>query len=272
MELRLALILAFSLPFVVCSAGAGEPSNLPEISEDQDMARIMGGEIAKVRDYPYQVSFQLGIRRYWRHFCAGAIIKNRWILTAASCFDDIEDLKTVRVVAGTIYWRKNRQVAEIKKVIPHNKYNNETGNKDIAMVKIDPPLDLTSEFVDLVTLPKRKRDLTDAMTTATGWGLEEEDDTRMTRKLQVANLKVFGTKLCHKMYAAIDKEVTPNMLCAAYPGRGPCTGDVGSPLVINGTRELIGIYNFGDGCDSGKNPAVYARIPKFNKWIKGNLD
>lgn len=44
--------------------------------------RIVGGDLVSIEDYPYQVSVQL----LGSHYCGGAIISDRYILSAAHCF------------------------------------------------------------------------------------------------------------------------------------------------------------------------------------------
>lgn len=52
----------------------------------------MSGQDAKPGQFPYLVSLQFGkppLVRY-QHFCGGAILNERWILTAADCLDGVE--------------------------------------------------------------------------------------------------------------------------------------------------------------------------------------
>lgn len=46
--------------------------------------RIVGGDIATIGQFPYQVSLQ----SYNEHICGGSIISSTHILTAAHCVDD----------------------------------------------------------------------------------------------------------------------------------------------------------------------------------------
>lgn len=65
--------------------------------------RIYGGEEAPLGQFPYQVSLRLG---GWspglgfKHYCGGAIITNRFILTAAHCYGIGFPMKWFRAVVG----------------------------------------------------------------------------------------------------------------------------------------------------------------------------
>lgn len=48
-------------------------------------SRIVGGTEAQIGAWPWLVSLQIQSGRYRAHVCAGSLVKNRWVLTAAHC-------------------------------------------------------------------------------------------------------------------------------------------------------------------------------------------
>lgn len=61
--------------------------------------RIVGGEDAQPNQFPYMASLRR--RSSNNHFCAGSIVNNFWVLTAAHCTID-ETILSIEVAVGSL--------------------------------------------------------------------------------------------------------------------------------------------------------------------------
>lgn len=58
------------------------PPVAPDCGKPQLLNRIVGGEDSMDAEWPWVVS----IRKNGTHHCAGSLLTNRWVVTAAHCF------------------------------------------------------------------------------------------------------------------------------------------------------------------------------------------
>jgi trypsin len=56
------------------------------ISPEGTDGRIVGGELADIKNLPYQASIQLNFYRNFYHICGGSILNENTIISAAHCF------------------------------------------------------------------------------------------------------------------------------------------------------------------------------------------
>ncbi|NWX91976.1 TMPS5 protease, partial [Nothoprocta pentlandii] len=234
-------------------------------------ARVLGGADAPRGRWPWQVSVQHGSQ----HRCGGSVLAPDWIVTAAHCVHSYRRRREASnwlVFAGVVTHGAAGQEAgtAVEKIIYHSLYDDKTLDYDIALMKLQAPLNF-SDAVRAVCLPPARQDLLQgSYCWVSGWGYTSPQQAQITETLKEALVPLIGTKLCNSscMYAG---ELTARMLCAGYPhGQiDACQGDSGGPLVCQDgpTWRLVGIVSWGQGCGEPNHPGVYTNVAQLLPWI-----
>ncbi|CAG2209011.1 TMPRSS2 [Mytilus edulis] len=201
---------------------SGAQCGIPDVTSH----RIVGGTVATVHAYPWQVSLRYGSH----HMCGGTIIDSQWILTAAHCFEDTTH--SYWTVATGIHDRGHiyrSQVHNVRNVIVHTGYSSRSNHNDIALIKLDKPLDLTDSTTKAACLPNKHEDFDGLVCTVTGWGALHTDGPG-TRLLNEVDVPIMDSNRC-KYY--LGNVIYGSNICAGYNqgGRDACQGDSGGPLV-----------------------------------------
>ncbi|XP_072806717.1 plasma kallikrein isoform X2 [Vicugna pacos] len=241
-----------------------------DICATKTNTRIVGGTNSDWGEWPWQVSLQVKLRAQ-SHLCGGSIIGHQWVLTAAHCFDGLPLSNVWRIYGGMLNLSeitKETPFSQIKEIIIHHNYKISEGSHDIALIKLETPLNYT-DFQKPVCLPSK--DDTNTIYTncwVTGWGFTEEKG-KIQDTLQKANIPLVSNAECQKSYK--EYKITKQMICAGYKegGKDACKGDSGGPLVCkhNGIWHLVGITSWGEGCARREQPGVYTKVAEYMDWI-----
>jgi secreted trypsin-like serine protease len=181
------------------------------------LAKIIGGESAQQDTWGWIVSLRSGNS----HFCGGSILNQRYIITAAHCFEKrMHSLSTITVCAGT-----NRlsgtcsQTRSAQHVINHSAYNNRTLENDIALIRVNIPFDFADTSVARICLPHviqhTEYPQVGTYVIAVGWGKTEtipNPDALQQVTVQVVN------KSADSCQSAVFNHRL--QLCAAASGKG----------------------------------------------------
>lgn len=243
-----------------------QPPQEPVSSSEQE---IVNGTDTTIGANPWQVMV-LGYR-----FCGGSVLNENWILTAQHCVRDPEGRLWTPdfVVAGstTISGGTNGQVRGVAQVIPYPGYVDTSQGKDVALLRLSAPLDLSGPDVKAIPLVTPV-DESSRVTTpgvvgrATGWGRLYVDGPTPDA-LQTTDLIIQSNSVAQAAYPT--HNITADQLTASALGTGICVGDSGGPLTVlkGDTRALAGVLSWGYGCGDSRYPPMSARVSSFEPWI-----
>ncbi|KAF0290610.1 Serine proteinase stubble [Amphibalanus amphitrite] len=198
--------------------------------------RIVGGKNAPFGSFPWQVSVRrtsfFGLST--THRCGGALLNEQWVATAGHCVDDLV-LSQIRIRVGEYDFGSVQEPFPYQErnaagKFVHPKYNFYSFEYDLALVKLERPVDLAPN-VHPICLPGNDDRLVGENATVTGWGRLSEGGT------------------------------LPSILQQ---------GDSGGPLQVRGKDGrwfLAGIISWGIGCAEPNLPGVCTRISKFTDWV-----
>lgn len=234
------------------SGGARRSKSKLSNSEGATKTRIVAGDRADPLEYPFIVSVQT---RQGVHFCGGSLIHERFVLSAAHCFEETAP-RDVVVVIGEHRLRDGDPLAsceerrDVVRIYNHPAYNSMTSENDMALLELSAPSsyqpiplheggDLRSDCVDsnlhipLVTV---------------GWGtLTYGGQSPFT--LQETTVYSVPTEYCSRVYGQpmIDAEICTYDWAAEEPEErsDSCQGDSGGPLLLPDTTSPAGYQQVG---------------------------
>uniref|UniRef100_A0A1B0GJV0 Putative trypsin-1 n=1 Tax=Lutzomyia longipalpis TaxID=7200 RepID=A0A1B0GJV0_LUTLO len=240
-----------------------------ECGVPNDHTRIVGGMETKERYLPW-----MGLLTYnYRFYCGCTLITDRYALTAAHCVKGFQPRYIrVHLLEHDVKNLRNDTVRGVVGFKIHNQYDSNTYNCDIALLKLDKPLEF-KEPLKPVCLPDFKKSFTGVDGIVTGWGATRENGP-LADKLQEVKVPILSNSEC-KQSKYGSSRITENMLCAGYKegGRDSCQGDSGGPMHVlgaNGLYQQVGIVSWGQGCARPDYPGVYTRVNRFRSWIVRN--
>ncbi|XP_055681862.1 chymotrypsinogen A-like [Lutzomyia longipalpis] len=247
-------------------------------------SRIVNGQLAELGQFPYQVFFT-GYRDDMRSIpiltCGAVIIAERWIVTAAHCLFEDNNLDKILgsfvLKAGQIYTNKGSSYTQGATVLtaqthPHPDYNPTTLMNDIGLFHPFFGFDLLRDpcYVNAIALPSPNDFIASHVgeeLTISGFGRTATDEPASERLLW-ATLQVIPHCSCQESYA-------PTLPSTAFCGQdktspisSTCRGDSGGPvsLKIKNIPTLVGIVSFG-GTNCGTVPQGFTAVANFVNWI-----
>lgn len=225
-----------------------------------------GDAIAKIDEFPWQVSLILTGHKPWQgHFCSGVIVAPQWVLTAAHCVASHTEAKDLFVLAAANRLSAGGTRHSASRIVIHENWDSQSMVNDIALVRLNSHA--SGRPIALASIDP----FPGSSGVVSGWG-EVRVDRRTHDQLRKSAVSIVADRPCNsaRNYAGA---VTENMLCAESAGskRQSCYGDGGSPLLSPVWKpELVGILSWAD-CGQGRKPAVYTRVSKYARWVADKM-
>eukprot|EP00094_Tigriopus_californicus_P011002 TCALIF_10613-PA protein Name:"Similar to Chymotrypsin BII (Litopenaeus vannamei)" AED:0.09 eAED:0.09 QI:101/0.33/0.25/1/0.66/0.5/4/0/235 len=232
---------------------------------------VLGTE-AKPHSWPYIVSLNVDDN----HICAGSILNEEWILTAAHCLDGAVSVEVTAGAHNQADFTESTQVRITSTDLTVNRdYDDVNIISDTGLIRLPEKLDLSgliqaikqlcqktlphySLIIDIpwfylgpnikAVVMASADPLANEIVTSVGWGLTEDFGT-VSATLNQVDVPVLDYDEC---LAAWDNILDPKQLCInAEGGKGTCGGDSGGPTMFN--NQQVGITSFGgSSCGSGE--------------------
>nr|XP_028569360.1 transmembrane protease serine 9 isoform X16 [Podarcis muralis] len=173
--------------------------------------KIVGGLDASRGEVPWQVSLKEGLH----HFCGATIIGERWLLSAAHCFNHTK-VEYLTAFAGTT-WLSAADSSSVKvsvrQVVLHPSYNPALLDFDVAVLELERPLPF-GKVIQPICLPLAVHKFpVGRKCMISGWGSLQEGNASKPENLQRASVGIIDQKTCNVLY---NFSLTEQMICAGF--------------------------------------------------------
>ncbi|KAL0812055.1 hypothetical protein ABMA28_009445 [Loxostege sticticalis] len=234
----------------------GEKKVTKKVKESR---RLIAARDAVIEDYPYVVSIQ----KNREHWCSGALLNQRLVITTANCIWKSARVTRLRVRAGSRHTDHGGQQARIQEIMKHPMWNiRRNPDFDVAMLLLDNWIRF-SHSVHAVDLPNRVMMPVFDDVWVASWGSDRRDGVydKKAMSLQVFHARLMDRAKCNNVTQRFGVSVTENFICLAQTARrAPCTRDTGAPAVSDGVLWGLASWGIRKLCGTERFPAMFSYL------------
>ncbi|MGL4648234.1 MAG: serine protease [Caldilineaceae bacterium] len=276
-------VLPPALPTIEPTATAAWPQGGASVSAEFSASaapNVIGGADAAPGAWPFVVQVLIDGQRA----CGGALIDQRFVLTAAHCVTDESAFGGINFLApaqvsvrvgdhNTLLVDGFEQERLVRQVIAH----------DIALLQLQRPVRLSGRVATIGLPPaippeeaaaRLPEEQASAPAMVIGWGDTQTESSSPAVVLQQAEAPLLEAESCRSVYGP--GRISEEMLCTGttVTGASPCFGDSGGPLVAHraATPMLLGVVSHGYQCGATGAPSVFTRVASYVPWIRSYVE
>ncbi|OMH81948.1 Trypsin 5G1 [Zancudomyces culisetae] len=257
----------------------------------QNNARILGGEPAKIEEFPYMGGIVIRSRDS-SNFCTGSLISDKYVVTLSACFSHHEidtengvvyikaEPGDISVTLGTDKhsFEADVQAYSAEKIITHPDYSSLSeshGAASVALIELSQPVPK-----DVATPAKiySGKVTDDMILTTAGWGITSlDDESEFSEKLNKITVSPSSLKDCQSddwLWTGNDGD----LICVVVKdNKSIIVGDGGVPLAYtaNGANLIVGLaFDAGPSYNSssfkpGENGSLnyFTHVYNYVDWI-----
>ncbi|CAH0698638.1 unnamed protein product [Spodoptera exigua] len=240
---------------------------------------IIGGTDAAQYEFSHMVMVGYGELKDVQWLCGGALISEKFILTAGHCIASRDLGPITYVVVGAL--RRSdaadrSKIYKVKNIIKHPQFQPPAKYNDIALIETENTIKL-DQFVVPACLHVGDN-INDEKVQATGWGLTQYSGS-VSDTLQKVVLNKFTTAECSAKYQPVRLMKqgfdAQSQLCYGdkLVSKDTCQGDSGGPIQVKSKNitcmyTVVGVTSFGRACGFVGEPGIYTRVANYVPWIE----
>ncbi|RJQ69924.1 serine protease [Pseudonocardiaceae bacterium YIM PH 21723] len=258
---RLGLLGAAALVGLGVFTGTGVLSIAPTAGTPN---RIVGGEIADIKAYPWVGYASNASGKY--SGCGLTLVSPTKVIGAAHCASIYKDSVTFGRANNT---GTGGTTVKISKTWTHPQYNASTMLNDVAVLTLATAVSGYTPAT-LITAAEEGLYAEGKVATTLGWGATSEGGS-VSSQLRKVDVPFTSDAYCSSSAVYGSSYLKQTQVCAGYKegGKDSCQGDSGGPLVVGNT--LVGVVSWGEGCARANKPGVYTRLTGVLDAVKAQL-